>query len=80
MSTGYGREGIKAGMCDAARCAPYLSVSVVAGSTWGAITSVRPFTVTAYTHAKTPVQTLDASKDRVEMDGRTGGRTLYLLG
>jgi len=22
MSTGYGREGIKAGMCDAAWCAP----------------------------------------------------------
>jgi len=22
MSTGYGREGIKAGMCNAAQCAP----------------------------------------------------------
>ena len=35
----------KAGMCDAAWCAPcYLSASAVAVSTWGAITSVRPFT------------------------------------
>jgi len=41
MSTGYGWEGIRQ-VCATLLGAMYLSASVVAVSTWGATTSVRP--------------------------------------
>ena len=47
MSTGYGWEGIRQ-VRATAWCVPmYLSTSVVAVSTWGTITSARPFELSA---------------------------------
>jgi len=46
--TGYGQEGIKAGMCDAAWCAPCTWAPLRWQCLLGALYQVRPFTTTSF--------------------------------